>query len=124
MPVASEFRGRVLALVPSGDYDLAEVERALENACSDNRFRPGMTLLFDARRSLSPPSSEDVEWYLEFVRSLPSRGLSSRSAFLLGIQLHAVWELAEADMRRQAGKASARVFLDEAQAMSWLEAAT
>ncbi len=124
MPVAADFRGRVLALVPSGNYGLEEVERALERACSDSRFRPGMALLFDARRSLSPLSSDDYEWYREFRRSLPSRGLSSRSAFLLGIQLHAVWELAEADMRRQAGKASARVFLDEAQAMSWLEAAT
>jgi hypothetical protein len=120
--VTSRFVGPVLVVETEGDYTKAQLEEAVAVAMADERFRPGMSLLFDGRLSTAVPSSADVQWRIHWVSSLLRKGFSRRigiiardEAFRIGIgrQISASVESRGVEMR---------IFKDEDSALAWIAA--
>jgi hypothetical protein len=82
MPVTWELRGLVLVVTLSGEYALTEGKQAVAEALADPAFRPGTTLLIDARRSLANPPAEEVRERAEWLASLTARGFAPRCAIV------------------------------------------
>ncbi len=83
MPVEWDRRGRVVVIRTIGNYSNAEVRAAIDEAAADPEFQAGTSLVFDGTRSEAPISKPDVEWRVGMLRSLPSRGFSSRVAIVV-----------------------------------------
>lgn len=80
MPVRWSIRGSLLVLTLDGDYTFPEMQNAVVEALTHPDYRPGTSLLIDARRSLAAPSVEEVRARARWMASLRGRGLSSRCA--------------------------------------------
>ncbi len=124
MPVRWELRGSVLILVFSDIVERAEIEGALAAAFSDPRFTPGMGLLWDARSSQTLLSSDDVTWRLDLVSALAKRGLVNRAAVVVTEQWRATLDYFRAVADRMAPGFRLAMFVDEPEALAWLEADT
>ncbi len=83
MPVEWDRRGRVVVIRTIGNYSNAEVRAAIDEAAADPEFQAGTSLVFDGTRSEAPISKPDVDWRVGMLRSLPSRGFSSRVAIVV-----------------------------------------
>jgi hypothetical protein len=83
MPVEWDRRGRVVVIRTIGNYSNAEVRAAIDEAAADPEFQAGTSLVFDGTRSEAPISRQDVDWRVGMLRSLPSRGFSSRVAIVV-----------------------------------------
>ena len=125
MPVRWELRGSVLILVFSDIVERnGEIEGALTAALSDPRFILGMGLLWDARSSLTPLSSDDVTWRLDLVSALAKRGVVNRAAVVVTEHWRATLDYFRAVADRMAPGFRLAMFVDEAEARAWLEADT
>ena len=122
MPVRWEFRGSVLILVFSDIVERAEIEGALAAALLDPRFTLGMGLLWDARSSQTPLSADDVSWRLDFVSALAERGLVNRAAVVVTERWRATLDYFRAVADRMAPGFRLAMFVEEAEALAWLEA--
>ena len=123
MPVDWEIRGVVVTLVFSGIVEREEIERALAAALSDPGARPRMGLLWDARLSQTPLSADDLSWRLGLVSSLAERGLVGRAAVLVTERWRATLDYFHAEAGRWEPPFRLAMFVDEAEALAWLEAA-
>jgi hypothetical protein len=83
MPVEWVRRGTVVLVRTSGNYSNAEVRAAIDEVAADPELQAGTSLVFDGTRSEAPISKPDVDWRVGMLRSLPSRGFSSRVAIVV-----------------------------------------
>jgi hypothetical protein len=83
MPVVWDRRGRVVVVRTIGNYSNAEVRAAIDQAAGDPESQAGTSLVFDGTRSEAPISKQDVDWRVGMLRSLPSKGFSSRVAIVV-----------------------------------------
>jgi len=124
VPVEWEVRGFVLRLIFTGLVERREIEEALATALADPRSAGGLGLLWDARQSQTPLSTEDLHWRLSVVGALAERGVVRRAAVLLSER----WRATLAYFRSEASRISPgfrlEVFTDESEAVTWLTAGT
>ena len=121
MPVGWEIRGVILRLSFVGVVEKEEIERAIAEALSDPRAHRGMRLLWDARRSATPVSADDIAWRLELVSRFADQGLFTRAALLFGDTHRATAAIFEPEMSRSPLRLPGATFTDEAEALAWLE---
>jgi hypothetical protein len=121
MPVTWKFRDAVLMLRVCGLVTNREVEVAFATALATAPSRSGLRLLWDARESQTPVSSEDVEWRCQLVSSLGRRGVLSRAALLLRPDQQVFLELARLELWKALQPVEGATFSDHAEALVWLE---
>lgn len=121
MPVTWEYRGTLLVVSIIGVIQNQEIEQAFGEALSDSRSGSGLRLLWDARRSETPVTSDDVAWRLELVSSLAKRGHFSRGALLGRGELGALFPIWLTELPKMAQVVPFRAFTDESEALAWLE---
>jgi hypothetical protein len=121
VPVGWEYRGAVLVLSFTGVVEREDIEGALDGALSDPRCRPALGLLWDARRSETPVSADDIAWRFDLVSSLADRGLVSRAALLVSSDWSLMFEHFRFDMQRAFHNLQVDAFTDDAAALAWLE---
>ncbi len=122
MPVRWEVRGALLVLAFSGVVEKKEIEGALAAAFADPRSQRSMRLLWDARQSETPVSTDDLAWRFALVSSLAERGHIDRVALLLTERWQATLDYLRDEAPRIVPQLPAGVFTDEADALAWLEA--
>jgi hypothetical protein len=121
MPVAWQSRGTILALYVRGVVTNPEIEAAFAEALA-NRPRPGgLQLLWDARETQTPLTTEDVEWRWRLLSSLGQQGVLSRAALLVRPDQASLLELGRHELWKALPSLSSDTFSDEAQAVAWLE---
>jgi hypothetical protein len=121
MPVTWDFRGPVLTLSISGAVTNREIEHAIDAALANAPSRSGMRLLWDARATEGPLSSDDVAWRIEAVASLGERGVLCRAGLLGRIDQRASLAIWGKEGPRALRALAFRLFTDEAEARAWLE---
>ena len=121
MPVTWKFRETILMLRVCGVVTNREVESAFAAALANAPSQSGMRLLWDARESQTPVSSEDVEWRFRLVSSLGERGVISRAALLLRADQRAFLEFSRLELWRTLLPVEGATFSDEAEALAWLD---
>lgn len=123
MPVSWRFVGQVLVVREAGASSNDELERAfVEEALSDPRCGQGARVLWDSRTSHTALSAEDMEWRLNYLRSLAEQGRLARFALLAREDQRSTIELARSEVPKAVSPLEYSAFTDEAQALSWLEA--
>jgi hypothetical protein len=110
----------MLVLAFSGVVERSEIEDALSAVLSDPRAGRRSGLLWDARLSQTPLSSDDLSWRLDLVSSLAKRGVVGRAAVLLNEQWRATLDYFRAEAGRWAPAFPLAMFVDEAEALAWL----
>jgi len=123
MPVSWRFAARVLVVMEAGASSNDEIERAfVEEALSDPRCGQGARVLWDSRTSHAALSAEDMEWRMNYLRSLAEQGRLARFALLTREDQRTTTELVRSEVPKAVGPLEFSVFTDEAQALSWLGA--
>jgi hypothetical protein len=98
-----------------------EIEQALAAALA-SAPSTGLRLLWDARGTEGPLSSEDLQWRIETVASLGERGVLCRAALLARTDQRAslaIWAKEGPRALREALEFG--LFTDEAEARAWLQ---
>jgi len=121
MPVAWNFRGAVLTLGISGSVTNREIEQALDAALANAPSGTGLRLLWDARATQGPLSSDDLEWRIEAVASLGERGVLCRAGLLARIEQRSSLAIWAKEGPRALRALHFRLFTDETEARAWLE---
>jgi len=121
MPVTWKFRETILMLRVCGVVTNREVESAFAAALAKAPSQNGLRLLWDARESQTPVSSEDVEWRWRLVSSLGERGVLSRAALLLRPDQQVFLELGRLELWKALQPVDGATFSDEAEALAWLD---
>ena len=121
MPVTWKFHEAILMLRVCGVVTNREVESAFAAALANAPSQSGMRLLWDARESQTPVSSEDVEWRFRLVSSLGERGVLSRAALLLRADQRAILEFSRLELWRTLLPVEGAAFSEEAEALEWLD---
>lgn len=123
MAVSWRVSGRVLVVTEAGVNANHEIERAfVVEALADSRCRRGARVLWDSRTSEAALSAEDMEWRVNYLRSLAEQGVLARFALLARESQGVTIELARSEVPKAVAPLQYSVFTDEAQALSWLEA--
>lgn len=121
MPVTWKFRETVLMLRVCGVVTNREVESAFAAAVAKPPAPSGLRLLWDARESQTPVSSEDVAWRCQLVSSLGERGVLSRAALLLRPDQQAFLEFGRLELWKALQPVEGATFSDETEALAWLD---
>ena len=121
MPVTWKFREAILVLRVCGVVTNREVESAFAQAFANAPSQSGLRLLWDARESQTPVSSEDVAWRCQLVSSLGERGVLSRAALLLRPDQQAFLEFGRLQLWKALQPVEGATFSDEAEALAWLD---
>jgi hypothetical protein len=121
MPVTWKFRETILMLRVCGVVTNREVESAFAAALAKAPSQNGLRLLWDARESQTPVSSEDVEWRWRLVSSLGERGVLSRAALLLRPDQQVFLELGRLELWKALQPVDGATFSEEAEALAWLD---
>jgi hypothetical protein len=121
MPVSWVFHGAVLTLKVSDVVTNQEIEQAFAEALARDPSQSGLRLLWDARESLTPLSSDDLAWRFDLVSSLAERGTLVRLALLARAREAFVIELARTQLPTMLPGLPTAVFSDAAEALAWLE---
>ena len=121
MPVQWEIRGEILILSLVGQFTNEDIERAVREAAADERFRPGMRLLWDPRRSQTAMSSPDLQWRIGLVSNAARTGLLSRFALVLRPDQGLSFEIFASEAVKQLDVVPIRAFTDLTEALAWLE---
>ena len=122
MAVSWRFVGRVLIVTEAGANSNDEIERAfVGEALSDPRCgQGGARVMWDSRTSQKALSPEDVEWRMDYLRSLAEEGRLAKLALLAREDQRATAALAESEVPKVTRPLEFSVFTDEARALSWL----
>jgi hypothetical protein len=120
MPVSWRFRETILWLSVCGMVTNAEIETAFADAVAGAPQPRDLRLLWDARRTQTPVTAEDVEWRYALVSSLAARGVLSRAALLVRPDQAAVLELGRQELWKALPSLESDTFADEAEALAWL----
>jgi hypothetical protein len=121
MPVSWRFRGTILWLSVCGVVTNAEIEAAFGEAVAGAPQRRDLRLLWDARETQTPLTSEDVEWRYQLVSALAGRGVLSRAALLVRPDQTVFLELGRQELWKALPALDSDTFADEAEALAWLE---
>jgi hypothetical protein len=121
MPVTWKFRDTILMLRVCGVVTNREVESAFIAALAKAPSLRDMRLLWDARETQTPLTSEDVEWRCQLVSSLGERGVLSRAALLLRAEQQVFLELGRLELWKALQPVEGAAFADEAEALAWLD---
>jgi hypothetical protein len=81
-------RADVLVVTLEGEYSFEEPIRAVAAAMADPKFKPGTSLLIDARLSKTRRSSDEFRARSLWMASLLDGGLSCRCAIVVNSELH------------------------------------
>jgi hypothetical protein len=122
MPVDWELRGFVLRLIFIGLVERQEIEEALAAALADPRTPDGLGLLWDARLSPTPLSTEDIHWRLDLVSSLVARGVVRRAAVLVSERWRVTLDYFRSESSRLKPGFDLGMFTDEPEAVAWASA--
>jgi hypothetical protein len=121
MAVTWEIRGLVLIVTVAGDYGFDEPVRAVTKALADSQFRPGTSLLVDARLSRARRSSEEFRTRATWVASLVgSKGLSSRCAIVITPEPHQIGMARMVATHHELQGLEMSIFNDLEEAFRWL----
>jgi hypothetical protein len=120
MPVRWDFRGAVLTLSISGVVTNREIEQAIDAALASAPSRSGLRLLWDARATEGPLSSDDLAWRIEAVASLGERGVLCRAALLARIEQRASLAIWGKEGPKALRALEFGLFTDETEAGAWL----
>jgi hypothetical protein len=121
MPVAWNFRAAVLTLSISGVVTNPEIEQAIDEALASAPSLSGLRLLWDARATEGPLSSDDLAWRIETVASLGERGVLCRAALLGRVEQRASLVIWAKEGPKALRSLEFRLFTDETEARAWLE---
>jgi hypothetical protein len=121
MPVTWEIRDTILVLTLVGDYHFQEPVEAVVTAVANPQFRPGGSLLIDARLSTSNRTSEDFRERARWMRSLRDRGVLSRFAIVISAQPHQFGLARMAATHLDTKGLDLEIFADMEEALSWLK---
>jgi len=121
MPVTWGFRGLVVMLSVTGVVTNQEIEQAFDEAVANAPSGSDLRLLWDARASLTPVSSDDMAWRFWLVSSLAKRGILSRAALLVRSEHLTLRELARAQLQKALPAIQSEVFTEPAEALAWLQ---
>jgi hypothetical protein len=121
MPVDWVRRGTVVLVRTSGNYSNAEVRAAIDQVAADPAFHALTSLVFDGTQSEAPISKQDMEWRVAMLRTLPSRGFSSRVAIVVRLDERHRFGLArQLSMLVEPHEIELKLFPDVEAAMAWL----
>lgn len=123
MPVNWEIRNSVVILTLTDHYSFQEPVQAVNEAMAAPRFRAGMALLIDARRSTSSRSSDEFRERAWWMASLASNGLSNRSAIVISSEPHQFGLARMAEIHLDIKGLELEIFTDLDDALHWLERA-
>jgi hypothetical protein len=84
MPITWELRGDVLVVTVVGEYDPQGFPRVVSEVQSDPRYRAGLSMLFDARRSRAVVTKDYVQEWTGRLVNLPRLGFSKVCAAVVG----------------------------------------
>ena len=122
MPLSWRFRGAVLVVTESGLISNDEIERViLRDALSSPPARDAVRVLWDARPSESPLTSEDVDWRGQVMRLLGEHGHLSRFALVVRPEQRLTLEIGRSQLPRAVSPLSFGVFTEQHDALGWLE---
>lgn len=122
MPLSWRFGGAVLIVTESGLISNDEIERViLRDALSSPPARNPVRVLWDARPSASPLTSDDVEWRGRVMRLLGEHGQLSRFAIVVRPEQRLTLELGRTQLPNAVGPLAFAVFTEQREALSWLE---
>jgi hypothetical protein len=123
MAVSWRFVGPVLVVTEAGVTSNDEIERTfVGEALLDPRCGQGARVLWDSRTSHAALSAEDMEWRMNYLRSLGEQGRLARFALLAREDQGATTELVRSEVPKAVSPLEFSVFSAEAQALSWLGA--
>jgi hypothetical protein len=122
VPVEWELRGRVLRLIFTGLVERHEVEAALARALAEASPVGGLGLLWDARQSQTPLSTDDIHWRLNLVAALAERGVVRRAAVLVSERWQATLDYFRSEASKMRPGFQLEMFADERAAVAWLTA--
>jgi hypothetical protein len=120
MPVTWEYRSALLIVSVIGVIENQEIERAFDEALLDARSGATRRLLWDARQSVTPVSSDDVAWRIDLVSSLAERGHFSRAALLGRGEHRGLLTIWLTELPKLAHAIPLRAFTNESEALAWL----
>ncbi len=96
---------------------------AIDQAAADPEFQAGTSLVFDGTRSEAPISKPDMEWRVAMLRTLSSRGFSSRVAVVVrGDERYRFGLARQLSMLVEQHGIELKPFPDVEAAMAWLSA--
>jgi hypothetical protein len=120
MPARWEFRGDVLVVTETGVTSIEEVERVfVAGGLADPRAGRHTRVLWDARASENPLSSDELAWRFERMDALAAEGLISRFALLIRTTAPTI-EVSRVELPKVFQVLSFAIFSDEGQALRWL----
>lgn len=120
MPVTWELRQRILVIRLVGNYEYEEPANAVGEAMRDPAFRPGTSLLIDARSSTSRRSSEELRERAIWMSSLTKKGIGTRCALVINSQPHQFGIARMAAAHIEPRGMQLEMFTDIAKASEWL----
>jgi hypothetical protein len=111
----------IIRVIIEGDFTAADHLRMIEDIVSNKVWRPGMDALFDGRKVQFGENGFDLMWHaginLAKNNSLIGNGkiaiLMKASDFILGREFEMLTD--------EQVSADIRIFMDEGEAMRWLE---
>jgi len=122
MPLSWRFSGAVLMVTESGVISNDEIERViLRDALSSPPARDATRVLWDARPSESPLTSDDVDWRGQVMRLLGEHGHLSRLALVVRPEQRLTLEIGRTQMPKAVSPLAFGVFTEQQDALRWLE---
>jgi hypothetical protein len=118
MPVTWTIRDEFIVLGLIGDHSTEELKQAGTAAFASPEFRPGMSIVVDARSSFNDASHEDMQSRMEWLVSLRTKGISRHCAVVGTKDRIGMTMLIAA--RANALGMKVRVFTNLEEALSWL----
>jgi hypothetical protein len=121
VPVRWRLRGSVLTLSVCGVVTNHEVELAMKDALANAPSQSGIRLLWDARETLTPMTTEDVRWRFELVSALAQRGILTRACVLFRSEQQQIAALVRPQFALAIPGIPCEAFTDATEAAAWLE---
>ena len=122
MPLSWRFCGAVLVVTESGVISNDEIERViLRDALSSPPAGDAVRILWDARPSESPLTSDDVDWRGQVMRLLGEHGHLSRFALVVRPEQRLTLEIGRKQLPKAVSPIAFGVFTEQHEALGWLE---
>lgn len=124
MAASWEIRDRILIVTAIGDWSDGGPPAAVDQAITDPRFKPGMSLLLDVRQSTMNLSADEVRLRSKGLALLGTKGLSSRCAIVVGPKLFQYGLARMAKVFLEHRGMELEIFRDLDAALEWLSLAS
>jgi hypothetical protein len=121
VPVSWEYRGSLLTLSVRDVVTNQDIELAMNDAIANAPSQSGIRLLWDARETLTPVSSDDVWWRFDLISALAERGVLSRACVLFRSEQRQMVDLVRPQLLWAIPAIPCEAFTDASVAAAWLE---